>query len=96
MPDGTLAGIVVVHVELSSIILPSPQYPANTVPEMRPDSSILNQFKVSELTPVQVVPPQLARYLKAGISGRREGADKYERTLTLGRKDGARLDSSTQ
>lgn len=54
MPDGTVAAIVVVQDEFSSIILPGLQVPLKTVSERRAASSMLNHSKVFELTPIPV------------------------------------------
>jgi hypothetical protein len=53
----------VVQVEFWLIILPEAQVPLYTVPERSPAWSILNHDRLLALTPVQLEPGHLARYV---------------------------------
>lgn len=76
---------MVVQEELSAIILPAPQSPLPTVPEISPDSSILNHLRVLAFTPVQLEPGHSARYVSCYRSdqlSRRE--ERRVEAITIG------------
>lgn len=63
-------GIVLVQLLLFATSWPMPHWPFSTVPDSKPDWSILNQLALFELKPVQVDPPHEAMYTITGPASR--------------------------